>query len=225
MIASRWQPIRIVAIALTLGGVVGVLAKAILFPHAENERQLGTFDFPATVPIPQWQLVSAKLLTATKPSQSDFGKRYQYSQNQKRVEIEARYEHYTDGNIGRLLVVYTPIEPATVVPTVKYREDIGYYSLFEYKEKAYLSACLNPVGQSTVTEQQFVQNKYSYGWSPQRTIGWILGRDDLLDGRCLWTLLSTPVASDSGSTSQQAYQNLETVWFSWHRWWKSKLKQ
>jgi cyanosortase A-associated protein len=223
MVASRWQPLRIVAIALTLGGVVGVLAKTILFPNAKSDRELGSFDFPATVPLPQWQLVSAKPLTSAK-SAPDLGQQYQYSQNKKRVDIEARYERYTDGNIGRLLVVYTPIKPATVLPTVKYREDIGYYSLFEYKEKAYLSACLNPMGQSTVTEQQFVQNKYSYGWNPKRTLGWILGQDDLFDGRCLWTLLSTPVVSDSGSTAQEeAYQNLENVWFGWHRWWKSKL--
>jgi cyanosortase A-associated protein len=190
----------------------------------DKGQRLSTFDFPATIALSQWQTLAAKPLAATNQAQS-IGKEYQYRQNGERLEIQARYEHYTDGNISRLLVVYTPIKPATVQPIIKYQEGIGSYSLFEHEGKAYLSACVNSVGESTVTEQQFVQNKYAYGWSPQRTLFWILGQNDLFDGRCLWTLISVPLSSDSYVLAvEKAYQDLENAWFDWYRWWKPRLE-
>ena len=220
---SRWQSVRIIAIALTLCGVVGVLVKAILFPNPPRDRLNYSFDFPATVAIAQWQLINTEPLKTTDQDHLNPGQQYQYIRQGDRVKIEVRYEHYTDGNVNRLLNIYTPIKPATVWLTVKHREDIGYYGLFTYQDQAYLSACINPSGQSTVTEQQFVQNKYSYSWSPQRTLLWVIGQNDLFDGRCFWTLLSTNVTSNSDTTSlEKAYQNLEEVWFDWYRWWKLK---
>jgi cyanosortase A-associated protein len=214
---SQWRSLRILLIALTLSGVVGGIVKTIGSP-ANDKLRLTSLDFPASISLSQWQLTNAKSLTAIKEGQSDSGQQYEYRQNRDRLEIQARYEQYTDGNVSRLLVVYTPIQPATVQLLIKHREGIGFYSLFEYEGKAYLSACLNSSGQSTVTEQQFVQNKYAYGWSPQRTLFWILGHNDLFDARCLWTLLSTSVTSDST-------QNLENAWFDWYRWWKPKFSK
>ncbi|MCU0537970.1 MAG: cyanoexosortase A system-associated protein [Hydrococcus sp. Prado102] len=225
MVKLKWQSVRIVLVAVTLSGAIAILLKAILLPDTDKELQQSSFDFPATIKLSQWQPLAAKPLQATDIAQS-IGKKYQYRQNGDRLEIQARYEHYTDGNISRLLVVYTPIKPATVQPIVKYQEGIGFYSLFEYEGKAYLSACINYAGESTVTEQQFVQNKYAYGWSPQRTLFWILGQNDLFDGRCLWTLMSVPLSSDSYVLAiEKAYQELENAWFDWYRWWKPRLLQ
>jgi cyanosortase A-associated protein len=224
MAKLQWRSVRIVLVAVTLSGVVGILVRAILLPETDKGQRLSSFDFPATIEISQWQPLAAKPLAATNQAQS-LGKQYQYRQNGERLEIQARYEPYTDGNISRLLVVYTPIKPATVQPIIKYQEGIGFYSLFEHEGKAYLSACVNSVGESTVTEQQFVQNKYAYGWSPQRTLFWILGQNDLFDGRCLWTLISVPLSSDSYVLAlEKAYGELENAWFDWYRWWKPKLE-
>lgn len=225
MAKLQWQSVRILLVAVTLSGVVGILLRTILLPETDKVLGLNSVDFPATIPLAQWQPLAAKPLEAINQAQS-IGKKYQYRQNGDRLEIEARYEHYTDGNISRLLVVYTPIKPATVQPIVKYREGIGSYSLFEHNDRAYLSACINYAGETTVTEQQFVQNKYAYGWSPQRTLFWILGQNDLFDGRCLWTLISVPLSSDSYVLAiEKAREELENAWFDWYRWWKPKLQQ
>ncbi|NJM88420.1 MAG: cyanoexosortase A system-associated protein [Hydrococcus sp. RU_2_2] len=225
MAKLKWQSVRILLIAVTLSGVIGIFLRAILLSKTDTLLQLHSVNFPATIPLSQWQPLASKTLEATNQAQS-IGKQYYYRQNGERLEIKARYEHYTDGNISRLLVVYTPIKPATVQPIIKYQEGIGSYSLFEHEGKAYLSACINYAGESTVTEQQFVQNKYAYGWSPQRTLFWILGQNDLFDGRCLWTLISVPLSSDSYVLAiEKAYGDLENAWFDWYGWWKPRLLQ
>jgi cyanosortase A-associated protein len=103
----------------------------------------------------------------------------------------------------------------------KYQNKIGYHFLFEYNNKAYLSACLNRVGESTVNDEQFSKNKYKYGWSPQQTALWLLGKKDFFESGCLWTLISIPTPDES--SLEKNYQTLETVWGEWYRWWKAKL--
>jgi cyanosortase A-associated protein len=224
-LVSRWQSIRVLAIALTFGGVLWVLARAILLPGIDDEKRLGSFDFPATIPVKGWEFIKANPLKTNTPEQSHLGKIYTYQQKGDRLEITMRYEQYADGNIGRMLVAYTSIKPATVRPQIEHNNEVGFYTLFEYQQKAYLSACINYAGQTTATEQQFVQNKYAHGWSWQRTLLWVIGQNDLFDGRCLWTLLSTPLPENADFTStEKAYQDLETAWVDWHDWWKQKLE-
>jgi cyanosortase A-associated protein len=225
MLVSRWQSTRVFAIALMFGGAVWVLSRALLFPAAseEGKGKIQPPSFAETVSLGQWQLEKTQPLKAENKTESE-GFQYQYSQKNERLEIQSRFERYTDGNISRLLVVYTPIKPATVQPQLKNREGVGHYYLFEYKNKAYLSSCVNYAGQATVTEPQFVQNKYKYGWSLPRAFLWIIGQDDLFDGRCLWTLMSIPLGSDSDNiTKDKAYADLEAAWFDWYSWWQPKL--
>lgn len=57
-----------------------------------------------------------------------------------------------------------------------------------------------------------LQNKYKYGWNIQRTLLWLIGCKDLFETACLWTLISSPVASNLDFAAlAKAYQNLETV--------------
>jgi len=224
-IVSRWQSLRIFAIAGTLGGVIWVILRVLLTSETVNSSQLNTFDFPDRVPLPSWQLKSVQPLKATDPTRFDSGQLYQYRQNRDRLTIQTRYERYTDGNVRRLLVVYMPIEPAMAQLGIKYRENVGYYGLFEHEGRAYLSACLNSTGQSTVTEQQFVQNRYARGWNLKRSLSWIIGQNDLFDGSCFWTLMSVPLSSDSYEIAiAQAYRDLEEAWFDWYQWWKPILE-
>lgn len=224
-IVSRWQSLRILAIAGTLGSIIWVILRIIFASETVNPSQLNTFDFPERVPLLSWQLKSVQPLKATDPSRFDGGQLYQYGQNRDRLTVQTRYERYTDGNVRRLLVVYLPIEPAMAQLGIKYRENAGYYGLFEYEGRAYLSACLNSTGRSTVTEQQFVQNRYARGWNLKRSLLWIIGQNDLFDGSCFWTLMSVPLSSDSDEIAiAQAYRDLEKAWFDWYQWWKPVLK-
>jgi cyanosortase A-associated protein len=225
LVSHRWQSTRIFAIALMFGGAVWVLSRALLFPatSADEKVKLQPPDFAKTVSLSQWQLKQAQPLKAKSKGESD-GLKYQFVKTNERLEVQSRFERYTDGNISRLLVVYTPIKPATVQPQLQNRIDVGFYYLFEYKNTAYLSACVNYAGQTTVTEPQFVQNKYKYGWSLQRTFLWIIGQEDLFDGRCLWTLMSIPLDSSSNNiTLEKAYADLEAAWVDWYNWWQPKL--
>jgi cyanosortase A-associated protein len=209
-----------------LGGTVSSIAHAVLFPSAKTDKTvqlLSEFQFPATVPLEGWQQVNTQSLQNPKKPKAK-GQRYQYRQNQERLDIEAYYEPYTEGNVSRLLNLHAGIKPATVLLALKQQQGVGFYSVFNYQDRAYLSACLNSLGNTTVTGQQFVQNKYQHGWSLQRTFFWMLGHQDLLGVRCLWTLLSTPAPANAESTSlDTTYQRLETAWLNWYRWWKPRL--
>jgi cyanosortase A-associated protein len=127
--------------------------------------------------------------------------------------------------------VYTPIRTANADLQIKYQPGIGHYGVLTHKDaktqtsRAYLSACINPQGESTATEQQFTHN-LSKGWQPSQVGSWILGQKSLIDRRCLWTLMSVPVQTDSKAapatarSTEQAYKTLETAWVSWYQWWR-----
>jgi len=103
---------------------------------------------------------------------------------------------------------------------------VGYYGVLTHEGKAYLSACINPRGESTVTEQQFRQSLYATDLQVGRILPWISGREPLLDRRCLWTLMSTPLPSGKNTdstASEAAYKTLEAAWFNWFRWWQPKF--
>lgn len=224
MIKSRWQYLRLSLLALTLGVVLWTLLRTILSPNTEKTPLVSNFVFPSTVPLSEWQNLKSTPSQPTDKSQAQ-GQSYQYRRNNEQLNIEARYEIYTEGNVGRLLNVYTPIKPATVNLTIKHQENIGFYSLFNYQEKAYLSACINPKGEATVTAQQFTQNKYAYGFDVKRMLFWVAGQNDLFDGRCLWTLLSIPIDSSESDSLEKAYQTLEKVWFEWYPFLKLEMNK
>lgn len=228
---SNWQIIRLSLLAVTFGGSFLVLVKAVFFSNPAEETGMNYFDFPAKVPLQGWeQIKSTPLKENIKNEELAVynGKEYQYIQDDNKLDIQARFEKYSDSNVGRLLVVYTPLEPATVQLKLNYAEEVGYYAVFVYDNTIHISACINPKGKTTATEEQFVKNKYTYGLSVKRTILWILGQQDLVDSSCLWTLLSMPVPQASSTAMEEAdiaatYQKLETAWFDWYNWWESRF--
>ncbi len=226
MKTTRWQTTRLILLAAITMGVVAVLIRVFLLPAAKTDSKLAqsnTFEFPNSVPLTGWEPISNQALKAQKKAQSD-GHLYQYRQNNQTLVVEVRHELYGGANVSRLLNIYTPIPPATVLINVREKPETGFYGIFEHENKAYLTACINPEGRSTVTEQQFVQNKYKYGWGVGRTFGWMLGQNDLFEASCLWTLASLPVNSEANPAAlEQTYQTLATVWGEWYQWWKEKL--
>lgn len=228
MINLRWQSVRSILLAITFTSISLVLWQTF-FNVQTNKKEKTTptpFLFPATVPLASWQQITANTLKAINKNYSINGQQYKYIYQEKTLEIQAHYEPYTDGNVSRLLVVYTPIEPATVNLNLRYQEDVGYYSLFADAEKLYLSACINSKGESTVTEQQFIHNRYSNDLTPQRVFWWLLGQKDLLDVSCLWTLASTPLHPEVRENSNLLTKNievLEAAWFDWYSWWQTQL--
>ncbi|WP_234376125.1 MULTISPECIES: cyanoexosortase A system-associated protein [unclassified Synechocystis] len=83
---------------------------------------------------------------------------------------------------------------------------------------ATITACLNPNAPSTLTEQQFISNKYRHNL---HFFAWLAGQKDLTDSSCLWTLISAPIAPDATPDEiTQTFQQLETAWVEWYQWWQ-----
>ncbi|PSF37981.1 cyanoexosortase A system-associated protein [Aphanothece hegewaldii CCALA 016] len=219
---NKWEGFRISLIALALGGVAVVLGNEFLSGKKEQETAIKV-TLPAQIPLSNWQFIKSNPIAAKNENKSDIGQLYQYRNGNDTLEIDTRYQFYTDGNASRLLMVYQRIPPATLIPQTKYKKDLGYYYLFDYQNKAYLSACMPPKGETTVTQQQYVNNRSRYGWSIPRAFGWLLGQQDLYDGRCLWTVFSMPVdLYFNPDAIDHAALKLETAWFEWYRWWQNQ---
>jgi cyanosortase A-associated protein len=220
----RSDQLRIPLLAATFAGVLFVLGKSMFAPSASN-RGVSAFVFPPQMPLQQWQpLPSRPIAPQEAPigqERSPSGRHYQYIQNGLPLDIEMRYIVDTDGDIKRYVRSFTSMKPSgKFVSTVHQRQEVGFYSLFVKERKAYLSACINPRGGTTVTNVQFMQNRKTYDLQLNRLLPWLLGQEVLTDTRCLWALLSVPVKEAS---PEKAYTTLETAWFSVYPWWQPRF--
>jgi cyanosortase A-associated protein len=214
---------RLGVLAMLLGGGVLVLGRAIATPKAatsssESAVTRTAAGFPQSIPG------QSGSFTQTGPVKSEkgelVGQTYQLQAGSAAITVEVR-EESGDGNVSRFLFVHTPIRTANSTLQLRFREGVGHYGVLTHAGKAYLSACVNPRGGSTVTEQQFTQNRYQYDLTVGRLLPWFAGQGALLDRRCIWTLMSVPM--DKTTPPDDAYKTLEAAWFSWHQWWQSNF--
>lgn len=224
MLKSSWQPIRVSILALTFAGTVLVWTKLVNAPKADSSAQQEKNSLQASVSLPGWQLISSEPLTNN--TEAKAGRRYRFQQGATTLNAE-QYYMVSDGNVSRYLFVHSPVRTANASMKVKFKPEVGHYGLVSHNGNAYLSACINPRGGSTVTESQFTQNRYANDLQIARIAPWLLGQESLIDYRCLWTLMSIPLKngskSDAIAAESGAYQRLEDAWFSWHQWWQANF--
>jgi cyanosortase A-associated protein len=219
------KQVRLPILAITFCGLLLTLGQTVLDPNIGKPT---TFSFPAEVPLPKWQQQTSRPLPDKTSDKrlKDFeviaGRHYSYISNTRALDIEMRYLINTNGAMQQLSLDYTSIKPLSgkSLMVIRQAEGVGFYGIFNHNGRAYLSACINPRGGSTVTEQQFADNRDKYALQIGRLFSWVLGQQDLRDDRCLWTLLSTP---SSGAAPEPAYQVLEKAWISWHEWWQPRF--
>lgn len=222
---TRWQQIRTPLIVAAFIGVLCTQGRLIVDPDAVHHK-VTSFTFPPYIPLPEGQLLESKLLSnqvTQLPRQYDAaisGRYYHYIQNGISLDIEMRYVVGTLGDVDSFFRNYTAIRlpPGQVFQSLRQHQGVGFYSLFVHQGKAYLSACINPHGDSTVTTEQFLYNRHTYDLRFSRLLPWLLGEESLRDRRCLWVHLSTPL---NNADSTLAYTVLEKAWFSWSQWWVS----
>jgi cyanosortase A-associated protein len=210
-------------LAITAIGVSLVTLYSIVEPIAGN-RPVASFDFPSNIPLNNWQELESKPLnisTEFKDShnreQLEAAHSYEYTKNEAKIAIEARYMVGSRGHVDSYISQYTKIAPQALKPEIiEYREGIGYYRLFSDKNRAYLSSCISPRSQSSVTQRQFASNRYQADLKPEIIFNWLLGKTSIRDSRCLWMQLSMPLHT---SEPQSAYATLEEVWSDWYHWW------
>lgn len=210
-----------VLLVLTFGSALFVLGKAIVTPKATIMPPAS--HLPATVPLAPWQAISSATLESI--PEAIAGQQYEYRRGQQVLTVQMRYM-LEDGDVNRFLFAYTPIRQDNKRLVLRYQPTIGFYGVLPYQERAYLSACISPRGESTVTAQQFVQNLRAHNLTASRILPWLTGQQSLLDRRCLWTLISVPLAAKADPIAvdpialDNAYKTLEDVWVSWYRWWQ-----
>ncbi|MBW4672016.1 MAG: cyanoexosortase A system-associated protein [Cyanomargarita calcarea GSE-NOS-MK-12-04C] len=211
-----WKQLRIPLLALTFGTVIFNLSKEIIFPSSDKYT-FTAFIFPEKVPLPQWQFSSSNsgVKLPEKNPELIAQKHYQYIQNNVYLNIKMHYSTIYDVKklIGNYISNSSP-------PTMRYRENIGFYSVGIHQQQAYLSACINPKGKSTFTDAQYKQNRYIYDLQPKRLMSWLVSQEPLFDKRCLWTHLSIPL---NNSSEEVAYKTLENAWLSWYKYWQPRF--
>jgi cyanosortase A-associated protein len=202
-----WQSLRTLALMLMFCSASVILVKLLLDNRPVKDRIYTppAFTFPEQVPLPGWQF--ERSASVPLPDNKAFKKRliasqsYTYKQGNLPLKIDMRYTKDTSGNIR--------IE--------RYRKGIGYYVLLSDPKGVYLTSCINPRGESTVTLPQFQRNRYYNDISLDRLTYWLFNPSTLRDFRCLWVHAAVPADALSLST---AYSTLESAWFSWKPWWQ-----
>ena len=106
---------------------------------------------------------------------------------------------------------------------------IGYFTLFTHEQRAYLASCINPRGGSTVTSEQFNNNRNKYDISPERVVRYLIGVADLRDDRCLLTAMSidleSKVTPQNKEILEPIYQKLQSSWSNWFANWQSNFPE
>lgn len=210
MILPKWHWVTLVSV---LVGTLTVFTSAMWKAMAINPRP---FAFPQQVPLQQATLTQSQSRPGQKSdaySEIITQHHYQYQSQGQRLDIEMSYVTGTTGDLGLFLENYPVLEQKLQpLPTPQIRQQgAHYYAVYTHKNRAFLSACLDPGGLSTVEVGHFIQNWNSH-W-------YLLGRD-YIDDRCLWTHLSIPLNQQS---PQQAFTILEANWVSWQQWWQNRV--
>ena len=224
---SLWKRLRIPLLMLTCANVLFVLGRSILDPTI-GKRTLTPFVFPSAVTLPQWQLIASEPLepyTFERPPFEQLrlpGRHYRYIQNDLHLDIKMRYEVETNGDVKGLIRERNDIKFSLNKPllVVRQHEQLGFYGLFIYQNRAYLDACINSQGGSTFTQEQFSYNRLHYDVQFKDLLAWLFIQQPLRDNRCLWTDLSIPL---NQSSPESAYVILENAWESWYQWWRPRF--
>lgn len=234
-LSIQWKPTRISLLGLVLLSLFGLLIYKILVP-GETEKTVTTqaVVIPDNVPLSPWKLLKSEPINATKTDdeqESMPGKKYEYKNDQELLEAEIHYAKYS-GSFNHFIIKEMGMPAATIYPDLHYKKGIGHYALFEHEDTVYLGSCINAKGEATVTLSQYNKNRYLQGWGLTRTFLWLIGQEDLVEYRCLWTVMSLPDTSELDFTINidpnktelnEVEEKLEEAWFDWYSWWKANF--
>ena len=107
----------------------------------------------------------------------------------------------------------------------------GWYRLFTYNQKAYLTSCINVRGGTTLNEAQFLANRNRYDLQLERLPAYVMGLTHWRDHRCLWVVMHTPMreipnqsAANSNAMDHNAeYLALEQLWQQIYPHWQKQI--
>jgi cyanosortase A-associated protein len=224
-----WQSLRTLALILMFCSASFILIKLLLDNRPVKDRIYtpSIFNFPKQVPLLGWQF--ERSIPLPLPNNKKFRNRliasqsYAYKKDKLPLKIDMYYTKDTSGNILGFITNFTSVSSGAIAPSrriERYRKGVGYYVLLSDPKGVYLTSCINPRGESTVTLPQFQRNRYYNDISLDRLTYWLFNPSTLRDFRCLWVHAS--VSADDLSLNT-AYSTLESAWFSWKPWWQSNF--
>lgn len=212
---------RFVLLNIICLSVLLTLGKIVLDPTA-GKRPFANFNFPSAIPLAGWDLVDSQPLidrafTTAQYDQVSAGRQYSYRRKLEHHDLslhaEIRYVLNTNGDVMELIQQQTRL--GTISETRTLQTLNGFYNSFIVQEQLHFTSCVNPRGSTTVTAAQFFHNRYTFDLQPKRLFAWGLGRENLLDQRCLWLHLSTPL---QGKNRDQMLAVLQEAWQSLTAW-------
>ncbi|NUN65700.1 cyanoexosortase A system-associated protein [Pseudanabaena biceps] len=221
---------KILLIVITVSTSIAIVV-SVLTPKSANLKK---YQFPNNLVLKDLQLKASNNLDNL--NETNIGGAWQYiytSPNQKtssksrqEIQIDIVYT-YTVISLPRSLSILN-IKHSEKPLDIKYANNIGYYTLFTDQKRAYLASCINPRGEATVTEKQFTNNRDKYDFSIDKLGLYLIGKSDLRDNRCLFTVMSTSLENNTSQISNSVdntYQTLETSWKDWYIYWKNKFPE
>ena len=223
--SSLWTKLRL-PIAIFELGLVGILFVQVLFNPTLGQRK--PVQFPASIPLKNWESLEKERLKGISKGEDEYGStvlggmRYQYTRDRQPLDIEVRYVVDTEGEVEQFVRKYSSLASSTaeVSTFVTRRTGIGDYALFADGDRMYLTACINPRGNSTYTREQYRHNQDIHDAQLGRLPAWLFRREKWRDDRCLWTFASMPLSESQPEVTQQ---KLEQAWFEWYRWWHANF--
>lgn len=151
------------------------------------------------------------------------GHHYQYRDRDQPVDIEVRYVIDTFGGVDKFTREhphFAESERTTeIIAQIKLVSETGHYALIPHEDRMYISACINPRGNTTGTTEQYATNQVLYDTVLERVGSWMFGRDRWRDDRCLWTIMYSPIGDDPEQTTEQ----LEAHWEDWAEHWQANF--
>ncbi|MBD2177824.1 cyanoexosortase A system-associated protein [Pseudanabaena sp. FACHB-1998] len=222
---SKTKNISLVTVLIATCTAIGIY---LFIPSSKLRAK---YQLPPQISLSEWKFQSSNPLDKLYVNRAISSQRYIYkSTNEEVLQIDLLYINGIVKVPQYLLDLGLNSSKNRLVN--RYAQETGHYVLFSDQKRAYLSSCINPRGGSTITEDQFMQNRNTYDINPERIISYLLGTTDLRDTRCLFTIMSISLEDNNESNNLDAqkansldksYQKLEKTWINWHKDWQKNF--
>ena len=213
-------------LSTTAIGISLVTVYSVIEPDA-GHHSVADFTFPQSIPLSSWNNTNNQSIAiASAPDNQDnvihSANLYQYQESQQNAQLDVAMYYVTDtrGDVKSFFLEQTEIAPEILATKEIKQQGNSYYSIFNDSDRTYLSTCLNPTGNSTVTQKQFSQSLNQRPIDLKLLKDWLLGKASIRDRRCLWITIST---SNRNLSSTEPEEILQTFWQSWDTWWKPRF--
>ena len=225
MFNKKWRNYFLIATAISTNFTA---VFALIIPQA-GHRSVADFKFPQYIELDSAKAMATKdfvdltqfnqassTAAEVQPEIVEAHQKYQYKQGKSPVSLEITYLSNTRGDVLSYLQKYAKIAPQAIQNQATSRfPAIGHHTLFQDRDRAYLSSCISPRSLSSVDQKQFSKYRYQNDLTLEVAWQWLQGKSSIRDRRCLWVHLSTPLVTDS----QTAFNTLESAWKEVYQWW------